>query len=69
MSTICKLDPEVRRRRTMRRNLLRNPPRIKNGERGAILMAELALIVQASYLTGDEKHRLFERGATQLTQT
>lgn len=69
MSTICKLDPEVRKRRA---NLLRNPPPApkKPGDRalyGAV-MAELFMIHRSSRLTGDTKHRLFERGAKQLAQ-
>jgi hypothetical protein len=62
MSTICKLDPEVRRQRAMRRNLLRNPPK------GAhpVVLAELAVIAQAPHLSGATKDLLFRRGAAQL---
>lgn len=68
MSTICKLNPEVRRRRMMRARLLRHPPRVKDGALGAAIMTELALIAKSSRLTGDTKHALFERGATQLSK-
>ena len=67
MSTICKLDSEVRRRRTARANLLRNPPPIKTGEAVAII-SELALIHVNPRLSGSVKHMLFERGATQLSK-
>lgn len=67
MSTICKLDSEVRRRRTARANLLRNPPPLKSPEAVAV-MSELALIRANSRLSGSIKHMLFERGATQLNK-
>jgi hypothetical protein len=52
----------------MRKNLLRNPPTVKNGALGAAILAELALIAKSSRLTGDTKHILFGRGAHQLSQ-
>jgi len=64
MSTICKLDPTVRQRRAMRRNLLRNPPHKARPE----VMAELALIHDNPRLTGAKKHELFMRGAKQLSE-
>lgn len=64
MSTVCKLDPEVRLRRAMRRNLLRNT-KAANHEQIAIL-SELALIAGSSRMTGATKHALFERGAKQF---
>jgi hypothetical protein len=63
MSTVCKLDPEVRRRRAMRRNLLRT--RAKSHAE-IVIMAELALIAANPRLTGETKQALFERGARQL---
>ena len=65
MSTICKLDTEVRRNRAARRNLLRNH-RLRNHEDAAVL-AELSLIAANPRLTGATKQALFERGARQLT--
>lgn len=62
MSTISKLNSEVRRQRAMRRNLLRNPPRKAH----PAVMAELALIHAHSGITGAVKQMLFERGAAQL---
>lgn len=62
MSTICKLDPTIRHRRAMRRNLLRNPPR----DAHPAIMAELWLIAKSSRLTGETKQSLFERGARQI---
>lgn len=62
MSTITKLDPQVRRDRTARANLLRNPPRHANPR----VMAELSLIAKSPRLTGATKQTLFERGAHQL---
>lgn len=64
MSTFCKLDPEQRRRRTMRAALLRTT-RLRTAE-GAAILAELALIRRNPRLTGDTKHALFVRGANQL---
>lgn len=68
MSTICKIDPEVRRRRSMRATLLRHPPPHKDKALRAAVMSELALIAANPRLSGDIKHALFERGARQLTQ-
>jgi hypothetical protein len=71
MSTICKLSPEVRRRRALRANLLRNPPKFRNHESVALagrIMAELHLIHDSSRLRGDTKHMLFMRGAKQLAE-
>lgn len=64
MSTISKLNPEVRRQRAMRRNLLRNPPHKAH----PAIMAELALIHASPRLTGAVKQMLFERGAKQLSE-
>jgi len=69
VSTICKIDPSVRLRRTLRANLLRNPPRfasIHSRATADCIMAELHLIHDSSRLRGDTKHMLFTRGATQL---
>ena len=66
MSTICKLDPQVRLDRAARRNLLRNPPRATH--KGHAILAELAIIKRASHLTGETKDALFRRGAYQLTR-
>jgi hypothetical protein len=66
MSTVCKLDPAVRMRRSARANLLRNPPRI-NSALAAAIYTELCLIAASPRLTGDTKHALFERGAKQLS--
>jgi hypothetical protein len=66
MSTICKLDPEVRRRRTARATLLRHPPKHKDRALLIAVMSELALIAANPRLTGSMKHELFERGAEQL---
>lgn len=63
MSTICKLDPMVRSRRRARANLLREKP---HNIKCATVMAELALIHDASRLNGATKHVLFVRGAHQL---
>ncbi len=65
MSTICKLDPEVRRARTMRANLLRM--RATNSWQIRIL-TELKLIHDHSGLTGATKQMLFVRGAAQLAR-
>jgi len=59
MSTICKLEPEVRRRRGMRAAFLRTPCGIQS----ARIMATLCRAHRASHLTGDEKHKIFEFGA------
>jgi hypothetical protein len=64
MSTVCKLDSEVRRRRAMRRTLLRNHKPRSYLE--AKILAELALIAASPRLTGDTKQALFERGARQM---
>ena len=71
MSTICKIDPSVRRRRTLRANLFRNPPRFASVQSKAMagrIMAELHLIHDSSRLRGDTKHMLFMRGAKQLSE-
>ena len=62
MSTITKLYPQVRRDRTARANLLRNPPRHANPR----ILAELSLIAKSSKLTGATKQVLFERGVHQI---
>jgi hypothetical protein len=67
MSTVCKLDPLVRQRRTARANLLRNPPKVRSAEAVAVF-TELSLIRISSRLDGATKHRLFERGAAQLAK-
>ena len=64
MSTICKLEPEVRRRRGMRAAFLRTPC----GIRSARIMATLRRAHQASHLTGDEKHKIFEFGANLMNK-
>lgn len=68
MSTISKLNPEVRRARAMRRNLLRNPLRVKDQAAFIAIMAELQLVKLSPRLTGAAKQALFERGAQQLAQ-
>jgi hypothetical protein len=66
LSTISKLNTEVRRNRAARRNLLRNHrPRTYED---AVVLAELALIAASSRLTGDMKQRLFTRGAWQMAK-
>lgn len=67
MSTVCKLDPRVRQRRTARANLLRNPPPLRTAEAIAVF-SELRLIHDSPCLAGSTKHVLFERGATQLSK-
>jgi hypothetical protein len=67
MSTVCKLDPLVRQRRTARANLLRHPPLARTAAAIAIL-AELSLIRLNPRLTGATKHELFTRGAEQLAK-
>lgn len=66
MSTICKLNPLIRQRRAARRNLLRNPPLMKNIALRIAIMAEITLIAKSSRLTGTLKHKLFARGAAQM---
>ena len=66
MSTVCKLDPIVRQRRAMRRNLLRT--RAKSHIE-VVILAELALIAANPRLTGETKQTLFERGARQMAQS
>ena len=71
MSTICKLSPEVRRRRALRANLLRNPPRFRDPKSVVLagrIMAELHLIHDSPRHRGDTKHMLFMRGAHQLSE-
>lgn len=68
MSTIAKLNPQVRHQRAMRRNLLRNPPRIKDQKLFISVMSELQLIKLSPRLTGETKQALFERGAKQLSE-
>jgi hypothetical protein len=68
MSTVCKLDPIVRQRRTYRANLLRNPPHAMNRFAAGAILAELALIHDNPHLSGDKKHQLFVRGVKQLTE-
>jgi hypothetical protein len=67
MSTVCKLDPLVRQRRTARANLLRHPPMARTATAIAIL-AELSLIRANPRLPGAIKHELFTRGAEQLAK-
>ena len=64
MSTICKLEPEVRRRRGMRAAFLRTPCGIQS----ARIMATLHRTHRASHLTGDEKHTIFEVGANLMNK-
>jgi hypothetical protein len=66
MSTVCKLDPLVRQRRTARANLLRHA-KARTAEAIAVL-AELSLIRLNPRLIGAVKHELFTRGAEQLTK-
>jgi hypothetical protein len=61
-------NPEARRQRARRLALLRNPPRVKDRALGAAIMAELSLIHNNPRLTGETKHKLFERGAKQLSE-
>ena len=63
MSTICKIDPMVRQRRAYRAALLKMRPR---NQKAAIILAELALIHNASRMTGTTKQALFVRGAQQI---
>lgn len=62
MSTISKLDPEVRRARTMRANVLR----MRVGLQSQIIMSVLRRAHDASHLTGAEKNTIFEFGARQV---
>ena len=64
MSTICKLNPEVRRRRGMRAAFLRTPCGIQS----ARIKVTLRRAHRASHLTGDEKHKIFEFGAHLMNQ-
>ena len=64
MSTICKLEPEVRRRRGMRAAFLRTPCGIQS----ARIMVTLRRAHRASHLTGDEKHTIFEVGANLMNK-
>ncbi len=70
MSTICKIDPMVRRRRAYRATAVRHPPPfsgIKGGrELYGKILGELALIHHSSRLTGATKDELFRRGFHQL---
>lgn len=69
MSTICKIDPGVRQRRTLRANLLRNPPKFRESAvMAGRILAELHIIHDAPHLTGATKHMLFVRGAKQLSE-
>jgi len=65
MSTSSKLDPLAKQRHAARVALLRNFRPRNFGDK--IIMAELALIHNSSHLSGETKHRLFERGANQLS--
>ena len=71
MSTVCKLDPEVRRRRTARAILLNTNHQFATGDgraEAAAVLVELSLIKASSRLTGAVKHELFTRGAAQLAK-
>jgi hypothetical protein len=68
MSTICKLDPEVRRQREFRAVVLRHPPDCKDRALKIAVMFELALIHKSSRLTGRTKNALFARGLHQLSK-
>lgn len=61
---------EARRDRYARHALLRNPPTVKPKHKAEAIavMAELALIHKNPRLDGKTKHRLFERGANQLSK-
>jgi hypothetical protein len=62
---------EDRQRRRRRAALLRNPPRFSNAKSmiaASIIMAELALIHKSTNHTGAVKHKLFMRGAKQLSE-
>jgi hypothetical protein len=64
MSTICKLDPQVRHQRGMRAAFLRT----SHGTNCARIMAMLRRTHRASNLTGAEKQKLFELGAHLMNQ-
>lgn len=73
MSTICKLDPQVRQRRHARANLLRNPPTAP--KRGTVANAAyyavldfLARARKASWLTGTQKHDIFVHYGRKLAE-
>jgi hypothetical protein len=70
MSTICKLNPQTRQQRAMRRNLLRNPPPKPRKDQSTFIaiLSELQLIKLSPRLTGATKQTLFERGAKQLSE-
>ena len=71
MSTRSKLDPVAKQRKAARVALLRNPPKFKNADShwaAAAILGELNLIHLSPYLDGDTKHKLFERGAKQLSE-
>lgn len=61
---------QSRRDRAARYALLRNPPTVKpqHKSEAIAIMAELALIHNNSALDGVTKHKLFVRGANQLSK-
>lgn len=74
MSTICKLDPRIRRERTERRGMLRGlrvladkfPPTTERGHALRATIAELEKIRRVSNKRGSRKTNLFTRAAKQL---
>jgi hypothetical protein len=77
MSTITKLDPEHRLRRTDRRNSLRalartvqmfvGAHRVKEAARASLTLDALTTITREPSLHGDVKHAIFNSAMTQVT--